>query len=249
MKKLFILLNFMMCICVALLTVLHFSYKERHSDPALNDTPQEPTINVKPTFKFSGSPLSETRVAYVSDHDLFNPTRGIDPNSLKKTVTEKTIKQNQLEIMGLFKFGDMKGAIISSVASKSKSNLEKKQFYKIGEKIAGTSYILQDVRPEDEMAIVSLGATQYILKLEQDDKASLSRRKSAVAASNERIKATNSNLNLQNKKRNYKNIKNPIIRNRRNNSNVKRIPNSPKTRRKQTPMKISGRQRFNMKRR
>lgn len=237
-----------MCISVALLTLLHISYKNRPPDSALEDTPVEPSTNVSPTFKTFGTPLSQTRLAYIGDHDLFNPTRGVDPNSAKKVVAEKTIKQNQLEIMGLFQFGDMKGAIIASAASKSNKSLEKKQFYKIGEKIAGTSYILQDVKPEEEMAIVSLGATQYILKLEQDDKSSKARRKAAVAASNERIKTTNSQFNKPNNRRSQ-NSKNKQVLKSRNKRNVKRVLNTRRKPNKRPPMRISGQQRINVRKR
>ena len=237
-----------MCISVALLTILHISYKKTHADPALEDTPVESNVNVSQTFKTYGTPLSETRLAYVGDNDLFNPTRGVDPNKVQKVVVEKTIKQNQLEVMGLFQFGDMKGAIIASVAARAKGNLEKKQFYTIGEKIAGTSYILQDVKPEEEKAIVSLGATQYVLKLEQDDKSSEARRKAAVAASNERIRTTNSQLNMKN------GPKPPNSRNRktnksRNSRNVRRVKNTKRIPSKRKPMMISGRQRINLNRR
>ena len=245
-----------MCISVALLTLLHISYKKPRADSALDDTPLDSNINVSQTFKTYGTSLSETRLAYVGDHDLFNPTRGVDPNKIQQVVVEKTIKQNQLEVMGLFQFGKMKGAIIASAAARSKNNLEKKQFYTIGEKIAGTSYILQDVKPEEQKAIVSLGATQYVLKLEQDDKSSEARRKAAVAASNERIRATNSQLNMQtgakppnlrnNKNNKSRNVRN--VRNARNVRNVRRVQNTKRPPTRPKPMTISGRQRINFKR-
>ena len=239
-----------MCISVALLTLLHISYKKPHADSALENTPLDSNVNVSPTFKTFGSPLSETRLAYVGDHDLFNPTRGVDPNKVKQVVTEKTIKKNQLEVMGLFQFGKMKGAIIASVAARSKGNLEKKQFYTIGEKIAGTSYILQDVKPEEEKAIVTLGATQYVLKLEQDDKSSEARRRSAVAASNARIKATNSQFNMKpNRNRKPSNIKNKKNNKSRRNRNVRRVKNTKRVPSKRKPMTISGRQSININRR
>jgi len=252
MKKLFILLNFMLCICVVMLAVLHVSYKTPPPPAILENTPQEADVKVEPFFKIPGKPLNESALTYVNDNNLFDPTRGVD-DSQQNVVVEQTIKQNQLELMGLFKFGEMKGAIIASTAAKAKNELEKKQFYKVGEKIAGTSYILQDVKPSEELAVVSLGPTQYILKLERDDKASEARRKIAIAASNARIKSSNQSIKTG------INQKGKNLRNQRNNrKNVKRIKQKPKINRKpakyrrptvkRNTMNISGRQRINIRR-
>jgi hypothetical protein len=236
-----------------MLAVLHVSYKTPPPPSILENTPQEADIKVDPFFQIPGKPLKEPGLTYVNDNNLFDPTRGVD-DSDQNVVVEQTIKQNQLELMGLFKFGEMKGAIISSTAAKAKNELEKKQFYKVGEKIAGTSYILQDVKPAEELAVVSLGPTQYILKLERDDKASEVRRKIAVAASNARIKSSNLSIKTG-KKQKGKNIRNKHI----NKKNVKRVRQNPKnkvkkkkykrpTAVKRNTMNISGRQRLNFRR-
>jgi len=254
MKKLFILLNFMLCVCVIMLAVLHVSYKTPPPPAILENSPEEANTTVESFFKIPGKPLDASRLTYVTDNDLFNPMRGVDPDSMDKVVVEQKIKQNQLELMGLFKFGDMKGAIIASTAAKSKDSLEKKQFYKVGEKISGTSYILQDVKPDEELAVVSLGPTQYILKIERDDKASEARRKIAIAASNARIRSTSNSIKTGKHPKNQiqrRNIKNKVKT--RRNKKKRQTPIKTKYKRptavKSNRMNISGRQRINFNRR
>lgn len=185
MKKLFIFLNIILFICVVFLFMLHFSHKTPPPEKILKQTPSKANITVKPVFKQRTKNLSSTQIALISGNDLFSPARGVDPATLKTKTAGQEIKHNQLELTGIFKMGDLKGAIISSNIGRN-ANSNKKKVYVIGKKIGDTSYILQDINTDDESVVVSLGTSQFVLKLERNDPSSLNRRNQGEAASKAR---------------------------------------------------------------
>lgn len=185
MKNLFIFLNIILFVCAVFLFMLHFSYTSPPPEKILKQTPVQSNISVPAVFKKKNQNLSTTQIALISGNDLFSPERGIDPSTLKVEKTGKEIKHSQLELTGIFKMGPVKGAIISSKVGRS-ANANKAKVYTVGKKIGDTSYTLQDIDPENESVVVSLGTTQYVLKLEREDADSLNRRNKGAAASKAR---------------------------------------------------------------
>ena len=186
MKNLFIFLNIILFVCVVFLFMLHFSHKSPPPEKVLKQTPEEPNIQVPSVFPQKKKNLSSTEIALISGNDLFSPARGVDPSTLKPKKTGKKIKHSQLELTGIYKMGSMKGAIISTVSNRSSSLANKKKIFTVGDKIGDTAYVLQDINPEDESVVVSMGTSQFILKLEREDPGSLNRRTKGEAASQAR---------------------------------------------------------------
>lgn len=190
MKNLFIFLNIILFICVVFLFMLHFSHKSPPPEKVLNQTPSEPNIQVAPVFDNRNSSLNASELALIVDNDLFSPNRGVDPDSVKATAAGgRAMKHNQLELTGLCKMGDVKGAIIVNMGARP-TGTTPKQFYLVGDTIEGTPYRLLDINPEEETAIISMGATQFSLKLERNDKGSNMRRSKGEAESKSLINAT-----------------------------------------------------------
>lgn len=191
MKNLFIFLNIILFICVVFLFMLHFSHKSPPPEKILSQTPNKPDITVMPVFESKNNSLTSSELDLIVDNDLFSPARGVDPASLQTATTSgKTMKHNQLELTGICKMGDMKGAIIVNTRSRTASASNKKQFYLVGERIADTPYTLKDINPEEETAIISMGTTQFALKMERDDTGSLMRRSKGEADSKALISST-----------------------------------------------------------
>jgi len=172
--------------------MLHFSHKSPAPEKILNKTPKEPTLAVQQVFETKSNSLTTSELAMIIDNDLFTPSRGVDPASLQTATAKggKTLKHNLLELTGLCKMGDMKGAIIINTSSRNSSGSGIKQFYMVGEKIANSPYTLKDINPEEETAIISMGATQFVLQLDRGDRGSMMRRNKGEADSKALISST-----------------------------------------------------------
>ena len=190
MKKMYIILNIILFILVTVFCVLHFLYQSHPPEQILSNTPVNENIHVKDIFKTKKHFLTESQIAMISDNNLFLPTRGVDPASLKTSSGKpgRVIRRSQFELSGICKMGELKGAIIINKSSRSSGN--KKHFYMVGDKIDNTPYRLQDINPQEESVTINMGNSRFELKLERNDPGSLNRRKRGEAAAKSAAKAS-----------------------------------------------------------
>lgn len=172
MKNLFIFLNIILFICVVALLVVVFSHKAPPREKVLDQTAIKPNNIVPDIFVQPKKLITSSALAIIADNDVFSPSRGISDDP-KKTAAEMP-KKTQFELTGLCSMGPMKGAIIVNTASRQNEN--KKQFYAVGEQISDTAYKLMDINPEEETAVIGVGSSQFMIKLERDDQGSMRRR-------------------------------------------------------------------------
>jgi hypothetical protein len=183
LKNLFIFLNIILFFCVAALFTVLFSYKAQPPEKVLQQTPTEANIAVKDIFKQQQKPATSSVLALIADNDLFSPSRGVVAAPKKAAAKAAAMpKRSQLELIGIWTMGSLKGAIIISPLSRKQAN-KKKKSYVIGEKIGTTAYQLIDINPEKKSAIVGIGNSQFEIKLERNDKGSLRRRSKGEADS------------------------------------------------------------------
>lgn len=179
MKNLFIFLNILLFLCVLTLFMVFFSHKTPPPEKVLQQTPKKENIVVEDIFAGKKEPITASALALITDNDLFSPSRGVTEDTQKNAAALP--KKTQFELTGICSMGTMKGAIIVNTASRNQIN--KKQYYAIGEQIADTAYRLIDINNEDESAIIGVGNSQFIIKLERDDQGSLVRRNRGEADS------------------------------------------------------------------
>jgi len=161
--------------------MLLFSYKTPPVEKVLLQTPDKENITVEDLFKQQAKPTAPSVLALISDNDLFSPSRGVIDAPPKKTAAAMP-KRSQLELIGIWTMGLLKGAIIVSPISRTKTN-KKKQSYIIGETIGTTAYKLVGINPDTKSAIVGIGNSEFEIKLERNDKGSLRRRNKGAADS------------------------------------------------------------------
>ena len=177
MKKLFIFLNIMLSLCVVLLIYTHISYESTPPDKELELTPQGPNKKQTGIFDLAADPMPGD-LSEIYENNIFLVNRGrkevVPPSSQPKPY------KGSFELTGLFKIGDIEGAIINSAGSRKSKGIKSK-FYRIKEKIGDTGYTLDSISPKDETAVISNGRSKAVLKLDKNDNGSLKRRQAEVS--------------------------------------------------------------------
>ncbi len=182
MKALFIFLNVIFFSLVVVLLVLHITHKPLPPEKILASTPSDPNVNVEPPFDFYGRALSESELAIVVDSEIFSPSRAQAAAPGQQAPADLArLNREKLELSGIFKMGNIKGATILNSFSGAAAN--KKNFFMVGEKIGDTPYMLHDINPEESTAVISMGSSLYSLKIDRDGSGSLNRRSQAAADS------------------------------------------------------------------
>ncbi|MBN1864909.1 MAG: hypothetical protein JW808_08415 [Victivallales bacterium] len=184
MKAFFIFLNLILFVLVVVLLVLHITRKPLPPEKILASTPSAPDVGVASPFDFNGSPLSESELAIVVDSELFSSSRGQTSAPGQQAPADLArLNREKLELSGIFRMGNIKGATILNSFSGPSGQANRKNFFMVGDKIGDTPYMLHNINPEDSTAVISMGSSLFSLKIDRDSTGSLQRRSQATADS------------------------------------------------------------------
>ncbi len=160
---------------MAWLIYTHVYYAPPPPDKELEMTPQGPSQQQTGIFD-QGAIAMPGELSYIYENNIFLSSRGkVEDAEVAKTTPYK----GSFELTGLFKIGDVSGAIINSAASRRKKSLPSK-FYRVNESIGTTGYKLATISSKNATATLNNGRDTILLTLDKNDKGSLRRRQNAV---------------------------------------------------------------------
>lgn len=163
---------------------LHFSYQAPSVDKVVAATPKKEVKEVNIPAINRGSDLP--KLSLLWQKNLFDPSRGGHDEDGKKDEPASR-ERSELELVGICKFGNYAGAIISvknasqrtarqPVKPGEKKPDEKppkaRKFYKQGERV-GNGYLLAKIN--DDSVVLSRDNEEIVLKMEFADKNSIKR--------------------------------------------------------------------------
>ena len=187
---------------LAFLTVsLHFSYQSPSVDKIIAATPKKETKEFKAAQVNRGSDLP--KLSSLWQKNLFDPSRGGHDEEGKKDDPASR-ERSELELVGICKFGNYAGAIIS-VKNGSQRRMQQPQsplkpgekktgiaekppkarkYYKQGERV-GNGYLLSKIN--DDSVVLSRDNEEIVLKMEYADKHSIKRIAKTEESKNEKM--------------------------------------------------------------
>ncbi len=173
-------------VLLILMSQLHLSYQAPSVDKIVAATPQKEVKEFKVSRINRGSDLP--KLSSLWQKNLFDPSRGGRGEDGKKDEPASR-ERSELELVGICKFGNYAGAIISvknasqrapqqapKPGEKKPASAEKppkaRKFYKQGERV-GNGYLLAKIN--DDSVVLSRDNEEIVLTIKFADKSSISR--------------------------------------------------------------------------
>ena len=201
---------YMTCIASGILGFLmihlHFSYQSPSVEKIISATPKKDLKEFKASQINRGSDLP--KLSSLWQKNLFDPSRGGHDEEGKKDEPNSR-ERSELELVGICKFGNYAGAIISvknasqriarqlqplKPGEKKPDITEKppksRKYYKQGERV-GNGYLLAKIN--DDSVVLSRDNEEVVLKMEYADKHSIKRIAKTEESKNEKMPETPGN--------------------------------------------------------